>query len=225
MAKTDMKTGYVGAYLVRGGASTLDTLIDRLGKEKVIERGSPDLFARTYRKFGVDEAEDIRARARTKPVAGESRVFAFFAPSMTTESQNALLKTLEEPSANALFFIITPSPEMLLATVRSRVQTLEIDTGKSGETLVDVDAFLDAEPQKRLDLLKPLYEHDEDEGRDMASVFAFLQSLERRFSAEKASLARNEGLEAIYRARKFAGDKGSLIKALLEQMALLTPRL
>lgn len=215
---------YVGAYLIQGDASTLEHLVEKLVREHVVDRGSPDLFARTYRKFGVDEAEDIRARARTKPVAGESRVFAFFAPSMTTESQNALLKTLEEPSANALFFIITPSPEMLLATVRSRVQTLEIDT-ETRSSALDVEAFLDAAPQKRLDMLKPLYEHDEDEGRDMASVFAFLQSLERRFAAEKASPARNEGLEAIYRARKFAGDKGSLLKALLEQMALLTPRL
>lgn len=220
-----MKMQYVGAYLIRGDESTLETLLDVLEEQEVISRGNPDLFARAYRKFGVDDAEDLRARARTRPIAEAQRVFAFFAPSMTTESQNALLKTLEEPSAHALFFLIVPSPEMLLGTVRSRVQPLVIESTSLSEALVDARSFLNATPQKRLDMLKPLYEHDEDEGRDMGAVIAFLQALEQKFAREKPSKEWKEGLGAIYRARKFAGDKGSLLKALLEQVALLAPRI
>jgi hypothetical protein len=74
-------------------------------------------------------------------------------------------------------------------------------------------------------MLKPLYEHDEDEGRDIGAVIAFLQSLERRFAKEKLSAEKTAGIHAIYLARKYATDKGSLLKALLEQVALLTPRL
>ncbi len=218
---------YVGAYLVQGDAHTLEQLVEKLIKEHVVERGSPDLFSRAYRKFGVDEAEDIRMRARTRPVAGARRVFVLCAPSMTTESQNALLKTLEEPAADALFFLITPSPAMLLPTVRSRMQTMNIDSGKSAiqGPLVDADAFLAAQPQKRIEMLKPLYEHDENEGRDMGAVLAFLQAVENRFALEKNTPERTEGLHAVYRARKFVGDKGSLLKALLEQLALLVPRI
>jgi len=218
---------YVGAHLIRGSADSLDTLLDRLGKEKVIARGSPDLYARAYRKFGVDEAEDLRARARSKPVADAHRVFALFVPSMTTEAQNALLKTLEEPAANALFFLIVPSPEMMLPTIRSRVQTLEIQADMSRRRLdvVDADDFLAASSDKRLTMLKPLYEHDEDEGRDIGAVIAFLQSLESRFAKEQLSLSSTAGIHAIYRARKYATDKGSLLKALLEQVALLTPKM
>lgn len=213
----------MGAYLIQGSAATLETLLDKLRDDKVITRESPDLFARIYRKFGVDEAEDLRMRARSRPIAGESRVFALVASSMTQESQNALLKTLEEPSAHALFFLITPSPDMLLPTVRSRMQTLTL-AGEGSESIVDVDDFLAAPPQKRIEMLKPLYEHDEDEGRDMGLVLSFLQSLERRFAKEKLTPERTAGLHALYRARKFVGDKGSLLKALLEQVALLTPR-
>ena len=79
--------------------------------------------------------------------------------------------------------------------------------------------------EKRLTMLKPLYEHDEDEGRDIGAVLAFLQSLERRFAKEKMTPERDAGVHAIYRARKHATDKGSLLKALLEQVALLTPRI
>ena len=215
--------GYVGAYVIRGGETTLDALLDRLGREKVIERSSPDLFAHAYRSFGVDDAAEVRARARTKPVAGMHRVFALFVPGMTTEAQNALLKTLEEPAADALFFLITPSPEMFLPTIRSRVQTLSIDA-KAGVELVSADEFLAATAETRITMLKPLYEH-EDEGRDIGSVIAFLGSLERRFAATKRAPESDEGIRAIYRARKYATDKGSLLKALLEQVALLVPKM
>ena len=170
---------YVGAYVVRGGEGALESLVDKLEKDKITKRGSPDLFARVYRKFGVDEAEELRSRARSKPIAGDQRVFALFIPSMTTEAQNALLKTLEEPAANAVFFLVVPSPEMLLATVRSRVQTLAVqeDMSRRHVDTIDADDFLAASAEKRLTMLKPLYDHDEDEGRDIGSVIAFLQSL------------------------------------------------
>lgn len=207
---------YAGAYLIAGGETTLDLLIERLRTEGVLEQGSPDLFARVYRKFGVDEAEEIRSRARLKPVRDSRRVIAFFVSAPTTEAQNALLKTLEDPAGNPLFFIVTPSPDTLLPTVRSRAGRLEVPGGQE----TDVEAFLSATREKRLEMLKPLYDHDDD-GRDMAGVRAFLHALERRFAEEKL---RGEALRAIYRAEKFAGDKGSLLKALLEQVALLAPR-
>ncbi len=219
---------YVGAYLIRGSTESLETLLDKLEKEKVIARNSPDLFRKSYRAFGVEEAEDLRSRARSKPISGAHRVFALFVPSMTTEAQNALLKTLEEPSAGALFFLIVPSPETLLPTIRSRVQTLNLETDTSRRRLdmvVDTDDFLAASAEKRLTLLKPLYEHDEDEGRDIGVVLAFLQSLEERFAKEKMTPERDAGVHAIYRARKYATDKGSLLKALLEQVALLASKL
>lgn len=214
---------YTGAYLTRGGEETLEALLHFFEKGDVIERGSPDLLSRVYRKFGVDEAEELRGRVRTRPVADSRRVFALFVPSMTSEAQNALLKTLEEPAAGAAIFLITPSPETLLSTVRSRAQTLELP-GSEAALRVDADDFLAAPAAKRLEMLKPLYEHDEDEGRDIGAVLAFLQALEKRFGKGKATPARAEGLRAVYRARKYATDKGSLLKALLEQVALLTPK-
>jgi hypothetical protein len=217
-----MTMQYVGAYLVRGGEEALDALVTRLEKEKVTARGSVDLFERTYRAFGVGDAEELRNRARTKPPVGAHRVFALFVPSITTEAQNALLKTLEEPAANALFFLVTPSPETLLPTIRSRVQMLDVAANEVGG-IIDADVFLAASPEKRLMMLKPLYDH-EDEGRDVGSIVAFLFTLERRFAAGNVQKSR-EGIHAIYRARKYASDKGSLLKSLLEQVALLAPKM
>lgn len=199
-------------------------LVPRILKDEKIDVTSPDLYVRAFRKFGVDEAADIRSRVRTKPVAHARRIFVFFAPSLTIEAQNALLKTFEEPAADAVFFLVTPSPQTLLPTVRSRVQTFIVDRPASAG-LVDAAAFLKATPATRLEMLKPLYEHDEDEGRDMGAVISFLQSCEHAFATAHSTPQRTEGLRALYRARAYAGDKGSLLKALLEQFALLTPKL
>ncbi len=55
------------------------------------------------------------------PQRGRARVFVIEeGERMNRSAQNALLKTLEEPPANTYLVIITPQPNALLATVRSR---------------------------------------------------------------------------------------------------------
>lgn len=194
---------------------------------------NPDLYVRTYKHFGIDEARELRERAMLRPL-GEQRVFVIAAPDMNREAQNALLKTLEEPAGNALFFLIVPSPQTLLPTLRSRMQEMslpsnsrELEYKDSGK--IDTKQFLSALPQKRLDLLKPLLLKGEDEKRDLGAILSFLASLEKTLGkkADAAGLhaTRGEGLEAIYRARKYIADRGALIKPLLEQLALLVPRM
>ncbi|HTR19063.1 MAG TPA: hypothetical protein VMH91_03775 [Candidatus Paceibacterota bacterium] len=210
---------FVGnVQLVAGDSSILETIVELLRKEGIEPRGNPDVYVREYGSFGVDEARELSARASSRAISSARRVFIVFAPSMTNEAQNALLKTLEEPSADALFFIVVPSPQMLLPTLRSRAQLLALGADRN-DLLVDPAAFLKAKQEKRLDMLKPLLDKDEDDKRDLGASIAFLSGLEQELSRDVEK--NREGLEAVYRARKFIGDKGSLAKALLEQVALL----
>ena len=48
------------------------------------------------------------------------------AHTMTEQAQNALLKSLEEPPATSHVFLITPLPQALLPTIRSRCQALRM---------------------------------------------------------------------------------------------------
>lgn len=181
--------------------------------------GNPDVYVRTYAHFGVDEARDIKARASLKALEGR-RIFVLTAPVLTNEAQNALLKVLEEPQGDALFFLVVPSPQALLPTVRSRAQifTLKNTSSTDSETVV----FLSASENERMEMLKPLLEKGSDDKRDLSRIIHFLESLERALGAAKRVDA--EALAAVYRARKFLLDKGALIKPLLEQVALLCPR-
>ena len=138
---------------------------------------------------------------------------------MTSEAQNALLKILEEPLADAVFYFVVSSPETLLPTLRSRVQILRLSQEFAQKGIVDANEFLRAAKTKRIEMLKGLLPK-EKEVRDTGAIIAFLSSLERSL-AKLGTRKSKEGLEAVYLARKYVADKGSILKTLLEQVALL----
>ncbi len=214
-----MSTHLVGnTHLVAGNAELIPQILAILEQEGIDTKGNPDIYIREYSRFGIDEARELRERANSRAIRGGTRTFIIATPGMTNEAQNALLKTLEEPPADAAFFFVVPSPEMLLQTLRSRAQILELQHTEEEHALSAKD-FLAAPPQKRLDMLKPLLEKGEDDKRDIGSIVSFLSALERLLQKKP------DGLHAIYRARKYIGDKGALVKPLLEQVALLVPKI
>lgn len=209
-------------HLCAGGSGLLPDLYARLMNEGIKTVGNPDVYVREYAHFGVDEARELCERAALGAVSATNRVFIVIAPGMTTEAQNVLLKTLEEPPADAMFFIIVPSPTMLLPTLRSRAQLLALPASRrAGHS---AEEFLSATAERRLELLKPLLEKGDNERRDMGELSSFLASLETALEKHVPRGEGGEGLRAVYRARKFLSDKGALVKPLLEHVALLVPR-
>ena len=140
---------------------------------------------------------------------------------MTAEAQNALLKTLEEPSADASFYFVVSSPDTLLPTLLSRVQILSFANFGAQKEIINADDFLRSDKAKRIEMLKQILPKDK-EVRDVGTIISFLSSLERVLGNNGARKAKG-GLESIYRARKYVADKGSMLKPLLEQVALLVP--
>jgi DNA polymerase-3 subunit delta' len=75
----------------------------------------------------VDEVRERVIRASVyRPFEGEHRVFVIeAAEAMRDESQNALLKTLEEPPPFAHLILLTSEPDGLLETIASRCQPVD----------------------------------------------------------------------------------------------------
>ena len=70
--------------------------------------------------------EQVIRSASYRPFEGEHRVFVIeAAEAMRDESQNALLKTLEEPPEFAHLILLSSEPELLLETVASRCQAVD----------------------------------------------------------------------------------------------------
>ena len=180
-----------------------------------------DAFVRIYTHFGIDESRAVIEKAQLRGVDG-GRVFVLVIASFTTEAQNALLKTCEEPPGDALILLIVPSPDMLLPTLRSRAQTLMLEL--RSESSIDVAQFCAASSAARLEMLKPLLEKGEEDRRDMAAILSFFSALELYLSTSIDSPEAREGLAAVYAARSRVGDKGALVKTLLESLAYLVPQ-
>jgi DNA polymerase-3 subunit delta' len=75
----------------------------------------------------VDDIREVVIHgAALRPFEGSRRVFVIEdADAMREESQNALLKTLEEPPAFAHLLLLSSEPELIAETVRSRCQPVQ----------------------------------------------------------------------------------------------------
>ena len=70
---------------------------------------------------GVDEMRDLREKVQYPPVAGKYKVYIIDEVHMlSTGAFNALLKTLEEPPAHAVFILATTEAAKIPATILSR---------------------------------------------------------------------------------------------------------
>ena len=79
------------------------------------------------RSIGVDDVRELMDYLSRRPYEGRWHVAIIErADKMTPSAQNALLKTLEEPPADTVFFLLTDTPGALLPTVRSRLRMVRV---------------------------------------------------------------------------------------------------
>jgi DNA polymerase III delta prime subunit len=97
-----------------------------------IERGiHPDVHlaavADDRKMISVEQVRSIVSESSLRPYEGRTKVFILDpADAMSTGAANALLKTLEEPTSQTVFCLVTRSPDRLLPTIRSRAQAIPI---------------------------------------------------------------------------------------------------
>lgn len=93
------------------------------------------------REVVVDQIRDLSARlAMASQLGGWQVAVIDPADEMNTAAQNALLKTLEEPSEASLIVLVADQPWRLGATIRSRCQRLDLTVPARGEALAWLQA-------------------------------------------------------------------------------------
>lgn len=82
------------------------------------------------RRLTVEQVRDLEKGLRLKAYQAPVKVAAIFAADRmcqgAAEPANAFLKTLEEPPAHSVIFLLTEAPEQLLPTIRSRCLLLPV---------------------------------------------------------------------------------------------------
>jgi len=77
---------------------------------------------------GIDDIRALRDKVRLAPSSGRYKIYIIDeAHMLTPEAFNALLKTLEEPPAHAVFILATTEPHKLPDTIRSRCQRFNFE--------------------------------------------------------------------------------------------------
>lgn len=78
--------------------------------------------------ISVDQIRQIRQSLYITPNDGERKFYIIEnAHTMTTQAQNALLLSLEEPPAFVTFLLLTEDPASLLETIRSRAPVIQME--------------------------------------------------------------------------------------------------
>jgi len=88
---------------------------------------NPDLFI--FDDYTITTVRTLRKFLSQKPFSHDSKiVFIPEAENLNLESQNALLKTLEEPGSDNYFILTTTNSTQLLPTILSRCQKIKISS-------------------------------------------------------------------------------------------------
>ena len=133
---------HAAARRVLSDAAGPQSALPRLGTEddhpivKLVEAGShPDMrrlerlvnekTGNLARNISVDQVREVGTFLSLTPALSPSRVVVIdTVDELETSGANALLKMLEEPPPNTLFFLVSHAPGRLLATIRSRCRRL-----------------------------------------------------------------------------------------------------
>src|SRR3989338_8877964 len=132
------------AYLIEGERRSVHLALNRFFENelKLKIRGNPDLLFAEYDTFTIDEARALKDWQSKRPAVGEQKFFVLALNNATHQAQNSLLKVLEEPTAGTHFFLIEPSANIFLPTVRSRLFIVKFTSEDIGDGGKEAEKFL-----------------------------------------------------------------------------------
>jgi len=127
---------------------------------------------------GIDEMRDLREKVRFAPSDGEYKVYVIDeAHQLTSEAFNALLKTLEEPPAHAIFVLATTESQKIPSTIVSRTQRFDLRRIPHAEMVSHLEKISTAESLKpERPALEAIARHAQGSLRDAESILDQLAS-------------------------------------------------
>ena len=162
------------AHLIAGedgiGKSKLANILAKLILNGNFDREYVDIINYRSNKasFGVDDVRNIIEEVSKKPFEGDKKVIIIHEGNkLTTQAQNALLKTIEEPPVGVHIIILCESLELILDTIKSRCEIYKLtpltkeelyeyikSSGARNVTITGGEPLLQKDIYSLLDLLK-----------------------------------------------------------------------
>ena len=155
---------------------------------RIDRRSHPDVHfveaAADKKLISIEQIRDIVSEATLRPYEGRTKVFIIDpADGLSVSGSNSLLKTLEEPTRDTTFVLITRSPDLLLPTIKSRSQHIYIGdverafTGPQEALRVRQVALLDGGEELAVTILDQLHRYaTRGEGAALLALAAIVAS-------------------------------------------------
>lgn len=216
------------AYVIEGarapGLSALRDLMESFG---IAVNANPDYHEYQYETLLIEHARELRREQGMRGADGAKKIFVVAFNAIHHESQNALLKTLEEPTDDTHFFFLVRTSEILLPTVRSRMQLVRVDEGSSEGPLPLAVEFLRSSISARMKMIEPMTKaKTDDKPRAKEDARLFVEALEpllyEMITQKEPRIAR--ALEDVLIAKRELSGRSPSVKLLLEHLALTIPK-
>ncbi len=168
-----------GSLIISGGnrENRENKIIEIINKEegKAFEKikdleDKPDIFVINLlegeRSIGISQTREGINFLREKPFSYEKKFLVVLnAEKMTTQAQNSLLKTLEEPPKHALIILSTRIRDQLIATVVSRCKNINVKSEDDGinEDFVSLEKILKMSLGERIDVCSEISKEEKED--------------------------------------------------------------
>ena len=199
------------AYLCRMGEVTEDKV------KSVAE--TFDISATVFLQidaFGIDDVRTLTEKAYMRPSEGDTQLLVVSLITITVESQQALLKLLEEPPAGTVFVFCVPTSLFLLPTLLSRFSVLQTEaTNTKPEDTTEFDAFLSLPVGERMTMITD---------RLAAKDILWVTTMKRQLIAKLANKTFHNSpdtLAHLYWIADHLQTRGASNKQLLVELALV----
>lgn len=128
-----------------------------------ITKNNPDLFILDEEKIGIAQIKQLVKHLSTKPFGQTAKSAVILdGTNITSDAQNALLKTLEEPSGESIILIGVDSETKLLPTVLSRCMVINLHSkNESPSPNFDLNKFINSSIEDRFEIIEKESNRDE----------------------------------------------------------------
>ena len=188
----------------------INLLISNLSK--VIKKVNQVVYA--HDQLLIDDVKFIFKNHLYKVGEDEIQVICISFNSTNRESQNSILKVLEEPPRNTYFFLIIPNKNNILQTVLSRSQIFEYKK----EIIIskDTQKFITGSITERLEFIKKKLDDLKLEKITKQNIIDFVEEIEKYVHEQKNIIL----LKRIVEIKGYMRDQGASSKQLLEYLAV-----
>lgn len=203
------------AYILLGNIDHSEKfLADVLGEQKKIQY--------RFELLSTDEVKKIRSEFQEKNENQTNVIIA--SERISQESQNSLLKLIEEPVPGLVLFFLFPRHIKILPTIQSRVITLYPQVNYE-KLIFPVKDFLKMKVIERLEMIDALSKSKERKDNPFQSyeVQEFLDALESGLAIlfhKSHSLVFEKSFQAIRQSRTWSAQTGFPQKNILDYIAV-----